>query len=45
MLIETSGSNTEHDQTKLTQFLDTAMEQGILQDGTVAQDATQVNNT
>ncbi|KAJ8329386.1 D-lactate ferricytochrome c oxidoreductase [Batrachochytrium dendrobatidis] len=42
VLIETSGSNKDHDDEKLTTFLDSVMEKGWVVDGTVAQDATQV---
>ncbi|KAG9230981.1 hypothetical protein BJ875DRAFT_487447 [Amylocarpus encephaloides] len=41
-LIETSGSNTEHDNEKLEKFLEFVMEKEIVLDGVVAQDATQV---
>jgi len=36
MLIETSGSNSEHDEAKLTSFLENMMEAGVVEDGTVA---------
>lgn len=42
VLIETSGSNKEHDDTKLETFLETAMEEGLVEDGIVAQDETQL---
>lgn len=37
MLIETSGSSMEHDTAKVEAFLSSAMEQGLVQDGTLAQ--------
>ena len=40
-LVETSGSNAEHDQAKLDAFLESVMEQEIVADGVVAQDETQ----
>lgn len=41
-LIETSGSNSEHDNEKLEKFLEFVMEKEIVLDGVVAQDETQV---
>lgn len=41
-LVETSGSNGDHDSEKLEKFLEYVMEQEIVQDGVVAQDETQV---
>lgn len=41
-LIETSGSNTEHDSEKLEKFLEHVMEREIVLDGVLAQDETQV---
>jgi FAD/FMN-containing dehydrogenase len=41
-LIETSGSNSEHDNEKLEKFLEDVMEKEIVLDGVVAQDETQV---
>ena len=41
MVIETSGSNAEHDRAKLEAFLEAAMESGDVLDGTVAADSTQ----
>ncbi len=41
-LIETSGSNAEHDTAKLEAFLESVMGDGIVEDGVVAQDETQV---
>ncbi|KAI0392573.1 hypothetical protein F5Y17DRAFT_352829 [Xylariaceae sp. FL0594] len=40
-LIETSGSNTEHDAAKLERFLEDVMEKDIIADGVLAQDETQ----
>jgi len=40
-LVETHGSNDDHDQAKLEMFLEEAMESGWVGDGIVAQDATQ----
>lgn len=42
VLIETSGSNKEHDDEKLETFLGTAMEEGLVADGIIAQDETQL---
>ncbi|KAF2246293.1 D-lactate dehydrogenase-like protein 2 [Trematosphaeria pertusa] len=41
-LIETSGSNTDHDSEKLQNFLENVMETEIVSDGVVAQDQTQM---
>ena len=41
-LIETSGSNTDHDSAKLENFLEHVMDEGIVSDGTLAQDETQI---
>ncbi|KAH8591466.1 hypothetical protein B0O99DRAFT_519543 [Bisporella sp. PMI_857] len=41
-LIETSGSNSEHDNEKLEKFLEDVMEKEVVLDGVVAQDETQV---
>jgi FAD/FMN-containing dehydrogenase len=41
MLIETSGSDEAHDGDKVGRFLEMAMEQGLVADGALAQDATQ----
>ncbi|KAK5797395.1 hypothetical protein VI817_003686 [Penicillium citrinum] len=40
-LIETSGSNAEHDMAKLETFLENVMGEGIVADGVLAQDETQ----
>ncbi|KAK6464647.1 hypothetical protein DFJ63DRAFT_317942 [Scheffersomyces coipomensis] len=44
VLIETSGSNKDHDDEKLETFLGTAMENGLVEDGIIAQDETQLKN-
>ncbi|GJP84189.1 hypothetical protein CLOP_g14277 [Closterium sp. NIES-67] len=41
VLIETSGSQAEHDRAKLDAFLESVMEEGVVDDGTVAHDSTQ----
>lgn len=41
-LIETSGSNTEHDSEKLEHFLEHVMAEEIVSDGVLAQDETQI---
>ena len=41
-LVETSGSNGEHDSEKLQAFLEYVMSEGIVQDGVLAQDQTQI---
>ncbi|KAI9374625.1 hypothetical protein BJX61DRAFT_532259 [Aspergillus egyptiacus] len=40
-LVETSGSNAEHDMEKLEAFLESIMGEGIVADGVLAQDETQ----
>ena len=40
-LIETSGSNSDHDSEKLESFLEYVMGEGIVSDGVLAQDETQ----
>jgi len=42
VLIETSGSNSEHDNEKLEKFLEYVMEKEIVSDGTLAADETQI---
>ena len=42
-LVETSGSNTEHDNQKLQAFLEHAMAEGIVRDCVLAQDQTQIS--
>eukprot|EP01129_Flabellula_baltica_P004848 TRINITY_DN1720_c0_g1_i2.p1 TRINITY_DN1720_c0_g1~~TRINITY_DN1720_c0_g1_i2.p1 ORF type:complete len:507 (-),score=130.45 TRINITY_DN1720_c0_g1_i2:899-2419(-) len=44
LVLETAGSNAEHDLEKLNQYLEHVSEEGLIQDGTVGQDKTQ-NNT
>ena len=41
-LIETSGSNPEHDNEKLQKFLEYVMEKEMVSDGVLAQDQTQI---
>ena len=41
LVVETSGSNTEHDYAKLETFLEEAYNDEIIADGTIAQDSTQ----
>ncbi|KAF2483536.1 hypothetical protein BDY17DRAFT_280612 [Neohortaea acidophila] len=43
-LVETSGSNGEHDEAKLNDFLEHVMGEEIVADGVVAQDETQVQS-
>lgn len=43
-LIETSGSNAEHDMAKLEAFLEHVMNEGIVADGVLAQDETQAQS-
>ncbi|EWC44999.1 mitochondrial D-lactate dehydrogenase 2 [Drechslerella stenobrocha 248] len=43
ILIETSGSNAEHDMAKLEAFLEQVMGEEIVADGTLAQDKTQAD--
>src|SRR5437667_8078469 len=43
-LIETSGSNAEHDMEKLERFLEHVVGKEIVSDGVLAQDETQVKN-
>lgn len=44
VLIETAGSNKEHDDAKLETFLESVMEKEIVCDGVVASDETQFQN-
>jgi len=44
MLIETSGSNEQHDREKLESFLFKAIDVGIVSDGVLAQDRTQASS-
>eukprot|EP00823_Brevimastigomonas_motovehiculus_P006969 TRINITY_DN5992_c0_g1_i1.p1 TRINITY_DN5992_c0_g1~~TRINITY_DN5992_c0_g1_i1.p1 ORF type:complete len:517 (+),score=91.97 TRINITY_DN5992_c0_g1_i1:61-1551(+) len=41
MVIETQGSDSKHDMSKLNTFLEKAFESKVIQDGTIAQDETQ----
>ncbi|MCJ1363970.1 hypothetical protein MMC16_003079 [Acarospora aff. strigata] len=43
-LIETSGSNSEHDSDKLEKFLEHVMGEEIVSDGVLAQDETQIQS-
>lgn len=43
-LIETSGSDSAHDEEKLTKLLECLMGQGLVQDGTVATDKQKISN-
>jgi FAD/FMN-containing dehydrogenase len=43
-LIETSGSNSEHDAEKLERFLEDVMSKEVIADGVVAQDQTQIKS-
>ena len=43
-LVETSGSNPEHDSDKLEAFLEYVMDQEIVSDGVLAQDETQIQS-
>ncbi|KAI0873080.1 hypothetical protein GGS24DRAFT_465068 [Hypoxylon argillaceum] len=43
-LIETSGSNSEHDAEKLEKFLEDVMSKEIISDGVLAQDETQIKS-
>ncbi|KAG0278110.1 hypothetical protein BGZ95_004705 [Linnemannia exigua] len=44
VLIETSGSNKDHDDEKLNSYLEGLMGDEVVQDGVVAQDTTQIQN-
>ncbi|KAF8934445.1 hypothetical protein CPC16_001656 [Podila verticillata] len=44
ILIETSGSNKDHDDEKLNNYLEGLLTDDVVQDGVVAQDTTQFNN-
>ncbi len=41
LVVETSGSNAEHDYAKLEKFLEEAYKEEIIVDGTIAQDSGQ----
>ncbi|CAG8445846.1 16121_t:CDS:10 [Cetraspora pellucida] len=43
-LIETGGSNKDHDEEKLSDFLETVMAKGIVENGVIAQDNTQMKS-
>ncbi|XP_008553768.1 D-2-hydroxyglutarate dehydrogenase, mitochondrial [Microplitis demolitor] len=42
MLIETSGSNQKHDEEKLTSFVETALSEELIEDGTLSGDPTKI---
>lgn len=42
VLVETSGSNKDHDDEKLTSLLEGVMEDGLVEDGVLAQDQAQI---
>lgn len=42
LLLETSGSNLKHDEEKLSRFLETTMNQGIVQDGVVTSEPSKI---
>jgi len=44
VLVETSGSNHEHDAEKMEAFLNSAYEKGIVVDGTIASNTSQADN-
>lgn len=44
ILIETSGSNGEHDSEKLNAFLEASIESELVADGTIAQDDSQIQS-
>ncbi|XP_032683219.1 D-2-hydroxyglutarate dehydrogenase, mitochondrial [Odontomachus brunneus] len=43
MIIETSGSHLAHDEEKLSLFVEKAMDQGIIEDGTLTNETAKVN--
>ena len=43
ILVETHGSNSEHDQEKMEAFLERVLDKGYITNGVLAQDANQVN--
>ena len=43
-LIETSGSDTDHDEEKLSKFMEWLMNEGLVQDGTIAMDKQKMMN-
>ncbi len=44
ILVETHGSNEEHDQEKMQDFVETAFVEGLVQDGAIAQNWSQVQD-
>src|SRR5437762_3629111 len=44
LLIETSGSNTDHDAAKLQDYLEHVLEKGIISDGVMAESETQLKS-
>ena len=44
VLVETHGSNEEHDRAKLEHFVETAFGEGLVQDGAIAQNVRQVDD-
>jgi D-2-hydroxyglutarate dehydrogenase len=44
VLVETHGSNEEHDRAKLEHFVETAFVEGLVQDGSIAQNVRQVDD-
>ncbi|XP_046397829.1 D-2-hydroxyglutarate dehydrogenase, mitochondrial [Ischnura elegans] len=44
LLIETSGGNSEHDEAKLSLFLDEATNKGYINDGTLASEPSRIKN-
>lgn len=42
MLIETAGSNSNHDEEKLAQFLENALEKNVILDGTQASEPSRI---
>lgn len=44
MMIETSGSNAEHDAEKVSQFLEQAMTEGLVQDGTTTSQPSHIKS-
>ena len=44
LVIETSGSNTDHDAAKLQDYLEYVLEKGIISDGVIAENETQLKS-
>lgn len=44
MLIETHGSNNEHDEEKMNTFLESIMADGLVEDGTTTNEVSKMNN-